>query len=130
MKITNCPICYQNLEVVETTPCAVCGCDKTRVAVLKQDIKEKHIHDSFNFASYRAFEKIEVNLCNICTLEFTSFDPVFFGFSKDKKMWPDNFQLLEFIEKPQIEKDKFCKSCNMRFAFINFTLKLREANSA
>ena len=130
MKIENCPICYEELEVVETTPCICCGKDQDKISVLKQGITEQHIHDSFNFATYRAFGKLEVILCDFCPFEFTSFDASFFGFPKEKKMGPENFQFLKIIEKPQIGKDKFCSACYMRSAFITFTLNLRKAIGA
>ncbi|MGH1426462.1 MAG: hypothetical protein ACRBEE_00830 [Arenicella sp.] len=130
MNITNCPVCFDELEVIETTPCMVCGHDKDKVSLLKQDIAEKFQHDSFTFSTFRSFEKIECNLCDFCSLEFTSMDPEFFGFEKGKVMWPENFQFLTHIARPSVEYDKFCTQCNMRLSFIKFTKLLRELNNA
>jgi len=130
MKHTHCPICFDELEVVETTPCIYCGASERSVEILKQDIKENYKRDSVQICEYRAFEEIECVICDLCILEFTSYNPEHFGFKKDVKMWPSNFQFLKHIEKPQLVKDKYCNNCNERLAFILFTLKLREINNA
>jgi hypothetical protein len=130
MNITNCPICFEELDVIETTPCMCCGNSEDKISLLKKDIDEGFIHDTNTFSIYRAFENIECVLCDICTFEFSTIKPEFFGFPKNKTIWPDNFQYLKSIEPPSIVKDKFCKSCYMRLSFINFTLKLRSINGA
>ena len=130
MTHTHCPVCYEELEVVETTPCIDCGASERSINLLNQDIKENYKHDSVQFSLYRAFEEIECVICDLCTLEFTSYNPEHFGFKKGIKMWPSNFQFLKHIEKPVIVKDKYCNNCNERLAFILFTLKLREINNA
>jgi hypothetical protein len=130
MNINNCPICYETLEVIETTPCMCCGNDEDKISILKQDIDEGFRHDSNTFSIYRAFGEIECVLCDLCIYEFSAVNPEFFGFHKEKTIWPDNFQYLKSIEPPYIEKDKFCKSCFMRLSFLNFTVKLRAKNGA
>ena len=126
---THCPLCYEELNTVETTPCICCGQFETSLKVLKQDVKENFSHDSVNYSIYRAFEKYEVSLCCLCRLEFSSYNPEFFGFSKNKIISPDNFQFLESIEAPSIEKDKYCENCHMRLAYLLFTQKLRVENT-
>ena len=74
MKQTHCPLCYEELEVVETTPCIDCGHSVHSLSILKQDIAEGFKHDSVTYSLYRAFEKFECILCDLCTLEFTSYD--------------------------------------------------------
>jgi protein-arginine kinase activator protein McsA len=96
--------------------------------ILKQDINENFSHDSVIYSIYRAFEKYEVNLCGLCTLEFSSYNPEFFGFSKNKIIHPDNVQFLESIEPSTIEKDKYCKNCDMRLAYLLFIQTVRALN--
>ncbi len=127
-KFTHCPLCYEELLVVETTPCISCGSSKTSLKILKQDIEENFSHDSINYSIYRAFEKFEVMLCNICTLDFTSVASEFFRFKKEKTINPSDFQFLKIIKNPAIGKDKFCPSCNMRLAYLLFIEKTREIN--
>ena len=122
----NCPICYEELTVVETTPCMVCGTDEHKKEVLKQDIKENFMHDSIEYHIYRAFDEIECSLCVVCTLDFCSYNPEFFGFEKHEKLGPENFQFLNTIDHPVISKDKFCKNCNMRLAFLKFIAEVRK----
>lgn len=128
MKHTNCPICYEELEVVDTTPCIDCGHPDRSLDILKQDIDVDFAHDSVSYTLYRAFEKYECVLCDLCTLEFTSYDPMYFGFDKGVTLWPSNFQFLKQVENPEVGKDKFCTGCGHRLAFLLFVLKLRVMN--
>ena len=129
MSITNCTICYEELTIVETTPCMVCGTNEHKKEILKQDSKENFIHNSIEYNQYRAFDEIECSLCLICTLDFRSYKPEFFGFEKHVNLGPDDFQFLNSIENPVISKDKFCKNCNMRLAFIKFVEEVRKKNN-
>lgn len=126
---THCPLCYEELTVVETTPCISCGSSEISLKILKQDIEENFSHDSINYSIYRALEKIEVVLCNLCTLEFTSVDPEFFGFKKERTINPNDFQFLNTIENPAVGKDKFCSSCHMRLSYLLFVGQVREINA-
>ena len=125
---THCPLCYEELTVVETTPCISCGSSDINLKILKQDIEENFSHDSVRYSTYRAFEKVEAVLCNLCTLDFTSVDPEFFGFEKERTVNPSDFQFLKAIKSPAIGKDKFCSSCNMRLSYLLFVEKVREIN--
>ena len=130
MSLTHCPICYEELEVVETTPCMDCGPSERSLEILRQDIKENYAHDSATYSKYRAFEKFECVICDLCTYDFMSYDPTYFGFNKDVKLWPSNFQFLKQIETPKIEKDKYCTNCGKRLAFLLFLKQVRGMNNA
>ena len=129
MKNTNCPLCFNELTVIETTPCISCGDSEENIEILKQDINENFIHDSVVYSNYRAFGELEIIMCSLCTLDFICMNPEFLGLPKDKKIWPSCFQFLNVIEGPKIEKDKFCSSCNMRLAYLLFVKQMRELNS-
>ena len=128
MKHTHCPICYEELEVVDTTPCIDCGPSDRSLDILKQDIAEGFTHDTVTYTLYRAFEKYECILCDLCTFDFMSYDPTYFGFDKGVTLWPSNFQFLKHVEKPQVGKDKSCSGCGHRLAFLLFVQNLREMN--
>jgi len=115
---------------VETTPCIDCGASERSLDILRIDIEDDFKHDSKNYALYRAFGVTEEIFCNFCPYEFTSYSPEFYGFDKNKKFAPTDFQFLKQITEPEISKDKFCKSCNRRLAFLLFTKLLREKNYA
>lgn len=129
MKHSHCPLCFEELEVVETTPCIACGNFDFNIEVLKQDIAESYAHDSVNFANYRAFDKHEIILCDLCPFDMSSFDPEVFGLEKSKAISPSDFQFLTAIENPSIERDKFCLACNMRLAYLLFVEKAQKANA-
>ena len=130
MKYTHCPICYEELDVVETTPCIDCGASEQSLEILRIHIDSNYEHDSKDYALYRAFDISEDIFCDICPYEFSTYDPEYFGFDKRKRLGPSDFQFLKPIAKPEITKDKFCSSCGMRLAFLLFTLRLRKQNYA
>ena len=128
-KNTHCPLCYEELTTVETTPCISCGQSEISLKILKQDINESFSHDSVTYSNYRAFEEIEIILCNLCTFDFSSVNPEFFGLENNKTIFPSNFQFLTEVENPEIGKDKYCSSCNMRLAYLLFVKQIRELNT-
>jgi hypothetical protein len=130
MKIKYCPICYEDLGVVETTPCISCGSSENSLSLLRQDIKDGFNDNSVKYNLYRAFEKLECTLCEKCVNDFMSYDPQYFGFDKKIKLWPSNFQFLGTQENPGIESDKYCSNCDNRLAFLQFVIQLREINNA
>ena len=130
MNHTNCPICYEELEVVETTPCIDCGASENSLNVLRIDQEANFAHDSVEYATYRAFEKLEVKMCSLCTLDFATYHSSYFGFKNNKVFSPDDFQFLKKIENPKIVKDKYCKNCNQRLAFSLFVKNVRDINNA
>ena len=129
-KNTRCPLCYEELTVVETTPCISCGQSETSLKILQQDINEKFSHDSVTYSNYRAFEKIEMILCNLCIFDFTSVAPEFLGLEKAKTICSSYFQFLTNVENPEIRKDKYCLNCNMRLAYLLFVKQARELNTS
>ncbi len=122
----HCPLCYEELSVVETTPCISCGASETSLKIFKQDFKDDSTHRKVEYSIYRAFEELEVVLCKLCTFDFSSVDPEFFGLERKRTINPSDFQFLNAIEKPAVEKDKFCSSCNMRLAYLLFIEQVRE----
>ena len=129
MKTEQCPICSNELEIKEVTPCIECGALEDEVKPLKQDIKEGFIHDSNTFNEYRIFEKFEIILCGYCAIDIGSFDPEYFGLPKNKKLGYENLQFLKELKKPTIGKDKYCPECKQRLSFINFVLSARNENA-
>jgi hypothetical protein len=118
LSINYCPICFEELEVIETTPCICWGNDETKISILKQDVEEGFIHDTNIYSLYRAYEEIECVICDICTNDFSAMNPEFFGFPKNNTMHPGNFQFLKPITTPAIVKDKFCNSCHREYGKI------------
>ena len=115
-----CPICFEKLITQDCTPCDDCGCNHVEVSNFKL-----HKH---SYKVYKIYNELHLTLCNFCDVDFSSYDPNYFGFKKDFKLNLKSFELIREIENPEISKDKFCKKCNHKIKFLNFIRDLRELN--
>jgi hypothetical protein len=66
-----------------------------------------------------------VVLYDFCLVDFTSYDPKYFGYPREFSPGRD-LVLFREIENPQVGKDKYCVECNRRLAFLRFLADLRE----
>jgi len=130
MKPEQCPICSNELELKEATPCIECGVLEDQVTLLKQNIEEGFKHDSVEFKEYRIFEKFEITLCDFCAIDIGSFDPEYFGLAKSKRLGYERLQFLKSLNNPGLGKDKYCSVCKQRLSFINFVLGARNENAS
>ena len=82
------------------------------------------------YAIYRIFGKFELALCNFCQVDFSSYDPQFFGLTRKRKAGVGhNFDFVKDLKDLSIRKDKWCPKCGFRIGFLRFVLAAREANS-
>ncbi len=58
MQATNCPICYELLEVREVGPCMECGSDPREI--------EEARANWHTYAEYRIFGELALVLCDFC----------------------------------------------------------------
>jgi hypothetical protein len=77
MKYKQCPICGNELEIQDVTPCIECGALEDQVTLLKQNIQEDFNRDSVEFEVYRIFDEFEITLCGFCAIDIGSYDPEF-----------------------------------------------------
>ena len=133
METAQCPICSNELEVREVTPCIECGALEEEVEILKNDLKEKdnyhHQPLSPEFNLYRVFDKYEITLCNFCAVDSSSKEPQYFGLPKNKKIGYEKLQFLKKIIEPTLGKDKYCSECNQRLSYSNFLISVRNDNA-
>jgi len=122
-KETHCPICYEKLEIIDVAPCNDCGWDETEIQHLKE---KKHIYAEFEVYGSKLI------LCNFCDVDFSSFQPSFWGFPDKERIGygSEGFRKIEEIpyEKLSIRKDKFCPSCKGRLTFLKALAKARGNN--
>lgn len=118
MPTPQCPLCYTKLIEKKVTPCMECGGIKTEL-----DHYEKH-----NYREYEAYFGQRIILCNFCDVDFSSFDPTYFGFKKNKKISFTDFSFVKDINDKQLRIDMFCPNCNYRLPFLNFIHKCRMEN--
>jgi hypothetical protein len=73
MAETQCPDCFTALEPIDVAPCFDCG----HLAIeLEHLASGRH-----TYAEYRVFGECIV-LCNFCRVDFSSYDPEYFGLPK------------------------------------------------
>jgi hypothetical protein len=110
---THCPECHTELEIRDVTPCHDCGWAPDEL-----DHYREH-----TYAEVRAFGVDGLVLCNFCEVDFTSYEPSFFGLPRGTTMkLPEQLRALTTIG---IGKDKFCPRCRHRLAFLRFVGRVR-----
>lgn len=121
MQTTHCPICYEPLEVREVGPCMDCGSDPREV--------DEALAGVHTYAEYRIFGDLTLVLCNFCQVDFSSYDPTYFGLSPGKRVGMEyGWQFVRDVS-PQIVKDKCCSKCGYRLPFLEFIIRARELHA-
>lgn len=115
MAESHCPICYGPLDTREVAPCYDCGADPTELAHLAQ---RRH-----SYAEMRIFG-VNIVLCNFCRVDFSSYDPTYFGLAPGTRSERDMVFVGDVLN-PQPTKDKYCPNCGRRLAFLRFVAEVR-----
>ena len=118
MTDTNCPLCYTELIVKDTTPCMECGSVELELDHFKN-------HD---YKEYELYFGQRLILCDFCVVDFSSFDPTYFGFSAGKKLGFGDWAFIQDIHNKNLRKDKYCPQCKHRLPFLKFVYKCRQEN--
>lgn len=119
MKSNICPICYNEMEIRDVTPCHVCG----GWGDLEETIQTRRYSD------YRLESGQIITLCYGCYLdELLSLqgDLVDYLGIRKSKHTAEGYTHTEELAKPSVGKDKYCVECQKRFKLIKLHLKLRE----
>jgi len=116
MSESNCPICYGPLEAREVTPCFDCGADPAELNHLAEG-RHKYAAVSVLHSS--------IVLCDFCQVDFTSYDPEFFGQGRGFRPGKDVVFVRDVLD-PQPTKDKYCPKCGRRLAFLRFLAAVRQ----
>jgi hypothetical protein len=117
MQESNCPICFEVLEVREVAPCDDCGWAAEEI---------EHFRDgSHTFATYEVFRGLRLVLCNFCSVDFGSYDPGHFGLSRDARIGLGRMQEVAVVRDASLGKDKYCPRCRARLSFLRFVQAAR-----
>lgn len=123
MKKKQCPICFGELEVIDVAPCDDCGHDQNEI---------NHFYECKH--TYREFEIFGVTLilCDFCMVDFSSYDPEYFGLSKNKIIGLGSQKLkeIQLLNNLSIQKDKFCPTCGHRLSFLKWLKDVNEENGS
>jgi len=118
----HCPLCSGPLHVKEVAPCMECGADPKELDHARNG---KH-----TYAIYRIFGKFEVALCNFCQVDFSSYDPKYFGLPRKRNLGLGyDFEFVKDLKDVSIRKDKYCPACGLRLGFLRFVQSAREAHT-
>jgi hypothetical protein len=106
---SQCPVCYSPLETHDVTPCFVCGGWAESVA---------RFDPAAPFTEFRLPSDHAVVLCRACELE-EFMVPGGWGceLAPGEKLPVNALRRVRTFERPQVGRDKFCPTCNLRLAF-------------
>jgi hypothetical protein len=112
---SQCPFCYSPLEVREVTPCYVCGGWAESVA---------RFDPAAAFTEFRLPGGQTFVLCRRCELE-EFMVPGGWGYrlAPGEKLPFKAMQQVRAVDMPQLGRDKFCPSCNLRLAFVKVVME-------
>src|SRR5688572_28117477 len=116
-----CPICSSVLEERQCAPCYTCGGHDNSLKHLAMGVQEFSVYDAYN--------GLQIVLCDRCEVNFSSYNPVYFGFRHQTRIGLPTFKLLRTVANPQPASDKFCGQCNHRAKFIDFVVSIRKLNA-
>jgi len=83
------------------------------------------------FAEYKIFGDLSLVLCNFCQVDFSSYDPTFFGLPLGERLGMGSGRGWDFIRdvQPFIAKDKYCSHCGHRLSFLRFVAQARRQHA-
>ncbi|SRR5579871_3490005 len=121
MQETHCPICYGELEVRELAPCDDCGGSPEEL---------DHVQDGLHkYAVFEVFPGLELTLCDFCCVDFGSYNPEFFGLSKNSRIGFGKMNFVRAVDQPSLRMGKVCTQCGLRLTFAKFVAVARERHS-
>jgi hypothetical protein len=80
------------------------------------------------YTEVRIFGELSLILCDFCQVDFSSYDPEFFGLPKHTKIGLGSMNFVRPIDEVVITQDKYCPSCHYRLAFLKFLAQARTLN--
>lgn len=114
----NCPVCQSELEERDCTPCHDCGANSPG------ELEDMEAGKT-TFATYNVYKGLRLTLCNNCVVNTANYPADHFGFNEDKKIGPNDLQVVHEIGQPRRQKDKFCPECHRRLSYLRFLQTIR-----
>ena len=107
----------------EVAPCDECGGTATEV--------EHFLAGGHTYAEYEVFPGLALVLCNFCQVDFSSFDPEYFGLPRKTRVGLlGSMRFLRDVHPAQTDRDKFCEQCGHRLRFLRFVSNARRVHGA
>jgi hypothetical protein len=79
-----------------------------------------------SFAEMRIFDELTLILCDFCQVDFSSYDPTYFGLEAGSRMGYRRMQFVRDVEERFIRKAKYCPECDRVLPFLQFLEKARK----
>ena len=77
------------------------------------------------YSEYRIFGDLSLVLCDFCQVDFSSYDPAFFGLPPGRPVgMASGWRFLRDVD-PGIKRDKCCSRCGYRLPFLEFVVRAR-----
>ena len=121
MRNEQCPICFSVLEAREVAPCDDCGTTPRGLECFQQGKHEYH--------RMVVFPGLELTLCEFCKVDFSSYDPTYFGLPPGCRVHFDSMQFVQDVRDTPLVLDKVCPECGRRIGFLKFLAAARELHS-
>ena len=121
MQWQQCPLCLGPLEVREVAPCSECGAIADELVHLREG---RH-----KYQGLRVFDDLELTLCDLCLVDFSSYDPAYFGLEPGTRLGLGQMQVIRDVADPEVATDKFCVACGHSLAFLRFVATRRERHA-
>ena len=116
MSESNCPICYDPLQVRGVAPCWDCGADPAEPGHLAAG---RH-----KYAEFLIFDAAIIR-CDFCQVDFGSYAPDYFR-RTHRVRYEKGMTFVRDVLDPHPTKDKYCPSCGRRLAFLRFLADVRD----
>lgn len=116
--MTQCPICFGELEIREVAPCMDCGHLPEELEHLQEG---KHTYDELEIVA-----GLRLVLCDLCQVDFGSYDPAYFGLPSKHRLTFQNMRAIRNVQNPSVGKDLYCQNCGKRLAFLKFVAAVRD----
>jgi hypothetical protein len=116
-----CPLCFGLLEVREVAPCDECGGDPEEIDHFQQG--------EHTYQRLEVFAGLELTLCNVCMVDFGSYDPTFFGLSRESRIGFERMRFVQDVHQLRLGKDKYCPDCRRRLVFLKFVAAARDLHA-
>jgi len=123
MQETHCPVCFGELETRELAPCDDCGANPEE---LEHSTQGRH-----SYTVYEIFPGLELTLCDFCCVDFTSYNPDFFGLPKGTKigLGTAGMILVRSLDQPSAQLGKVCTQCGLHLTFARFVALARKKHA-
>jgi len=72
------------------------------------------------------FPGLSLVLCDFCQVDFSSYDPTYFGLSRDRRPALHGMNMIREVHTSETRTDLVCPDCNHPLPFLQFVTSARD----